>query len=251
MKPHMIAFGAAAFDASAGLVTVPFITDPVIRAASNIVQLTDDWNLLYGYAGGVNLARLRLNSASLRTRGFPNLFPFMNAVLAGDNPAVFDFRDYPHLLRNGENISLQATTAAAVDVIAVLQICRGEPNYNINTRGLRWVRFTASLTSVAFTWGPEANVTLDDDMESGEYDVYGFTVFEADAIAARLVFKDQVERPGCISQQTAVQRPWPGLGGGIGKLGRFSTITPPMIQSMHVASAAQSLVGQMLIGKAA
>src|ERR1051325_9545026 len=184
MKQHMIAFGGSAQDFSAGLVTVPTIADPVIRSSSNIIQLTEDWLVLWGYAGGVGLTRLRLNSAGNRIRGYPNLIPFMASHLAGDNPAMIDHKDFPLTLRDGENASLQATNGGAQDTIVLLQIARGEPNYNVNTRGLRWVRFTASLTSVAYSWGPEANVVLDDDIEAGRYEVYSFYLFEGDAVGA-------------------------------------------------------------------
>jgi hypothetical protein len=249
MKRHSIILGGIAFDGSAGLVTVPFIADPVIRAASNVIQLTDDWHLLAGFAGGAGTTRLRLNSASSRIRGFPNLFPFMVSHLAGDNPAQFDFRDDPIKLMSGENITLQATNGVAVPFYVLLHIVRPDVNLNVNTKGLRWVRFTATLTSVVDSWGPEANIVLDDDLESGDYNVYDFCYFEADAIAGRLVFKDQVERPGSIAQQTVTQRPTPSLMNGMGLLGTFNTITPPFIQSIHVAAAAQSLVGYLLIGR--
>jgi hypothetical protein len=174
----------------------------------------------------------------------------MSAALAGNLPPVNDAREMPISLFAGENITIQATNGAAENIIVLAQLARPDVNLNVNTRGLRWIRFTASLTSVAFTWGPEANVVLDDDLEAGDYNVYGFNYFEADAIAGRLVFKDQVERPGAIAYQTVAQQPWNGQAGGLGLLGTFNSITPPFIQSMHVASAAQSLIGYLLIGKA-
>lgn len=250
MRSHMIAFGGAALDLSAGLVTVPFIPDPLIRASSNIMQLSDDWMMLWGFAGGVGLARLRLSSASSRLRGFPNLQPFNASVLGGDNPSFFDYREYPLQLYNGENVTIQGTNGVANDVIVLLSLARGTPDFNVNSRGLRLIRFTASLTSVAFTWGPEANIVLDDDIEAGRYNVYGMAYEEADAIAARLVFKDQVERPGCIANQSLTTRPAEVAYGGQGLWGSFDSITPPFIQSMHVASAAQSLIGYLLVGKA-
>lgn len=245
----MIAFGAAAFDGSTGLVTVPFVPDPLIRAAANIVQLNDDWKILYGYAGGATLSRLRVNSASSRLRGFPNINPISATALPGTNPNVWDVRDNPISLMNGENVNLQATNGGAENTIVGLSICRGEPNYNVNIRGLRLVRFTAAITSTAFAWSTIGNVTLDDDLEYGTYGVYGFHVFEADCLLARLVFKDQVERPGTIAGQVVSDRPWEPLYGGVGLLGSFDVITPPFIEAIHVAAAAQTLTGQMLIGR--
>lgn len=246
---HTIAFAAAAADLSAGLVTLAFASDPLIRASSNVVQLSDDWKVLSSFAGGVGLNRVRLSSANSRIRGYPNLTPMANSALGGDYPIMNDMRDTPINLYDGENVTLQGTNGAANDYAVILQLARPDHNFNVNVSGLRKIRFTASLTSVAYSWGPEANVVLDDDIEAGRYAVYGAALYEADAVAFRLVFKDQVERPGGVAYQTAVQRPWPALYGGLGIWGYFDSITPPFIQCMHVAAAAQSEVGYLLVGK--
>lgn len=246
----MIAVGGAALDASAGLVTAPFIADPLIRASNNVIQLSDNWDMIFSYFGGIGLNRVRLSSANSRIRGYPNLIPLTASTLSGDNPPVNDARDQPIKLYDGENVTIQVTNGAANNVIGLLQLARPGENYNINQSGLRKIRFTASLTSVAFGWGPEANVVLDDDLEAGTYNVYGFQLYEADAVAARLVFKNQVERPGTICGQLVTDRPWPPLQGGLGLLGSFESITPPFIQAMHVAAAVQAEIGYMLVQKA-
>lgn len=249
MKQHLVAFGQAALDASAGLVTLPFIADPLVRASSNIMQLMDDWMLNWTYFGGVGLTRARLSNASGRVRGYPNLYPLMSSVLSGSDPVVNDMRAFPHQLRNGENVTIQVTNGAANDVIGLVNLCRGDMNYNIPQSGLRKVRFTAALTSVAYTWGPESNVVLDDDLEAGMYAIYGMQIYEADIIAARLIFQNQVERPGVVAHQTVNQKPWEALAGGLGFFGTFNSLTPPFIQCMHVASAVQAEIGYLLIGK--
>ena len=250
MKLHMIAFGGDAQDFSAGLVTMPFIADPLIRASSNVVQLSDDWYTVYAFVGGVGLTRVRLSSASSRIRGYPNLFPFTASHLGGSNPQIVDMRDFPIDLKNGENVTMQATNGGAQATVLLIQLGRGGMNYNINAGGLRWIRWTCTLTSVAYQWGPEANIVLDDDIEAGNYNVWDFNYFEADAIAGRLVFKDQVERPGCIANQVVTDAPNMTMKGGQGLMGTFNSITPPFFQSMHVAAASQSLTGYMLVSKA-
>jgi len=250
MNHHLLAMGASALDASAGLVTLTAIADGLLRFNSNVLQLTEDWKILSTYAGGVGLTRARLNTAGNRLRGFPNLTPLNGSVLAGSRPGISDLRDFPLELRAMENASFQVTNGAANDIIILANMTRESPNLNINRSGLRKVRFSASLTSIAFGWSPEANVTLEDDIEAGRYNVYGMEVYEADCVAARLVFKDQVERPGCPAQQLVSDISSPVYMGGLGLWGSFDSITPPFIQAIHVAAAAQTLAGYLLIAKA-
>jgi hypothetical protein len=249
MKQHLVAFGAAALDLSAGLVTVPFIADGLIRASSNIMQLNENWDVQWAFAGGVNLSRLRLNSAQSRIRGFPNLVPFMNAVDGGDNPAVADFRNAPIKLYNGENVNLQGTNAAAVDTVALLSLVEAGQQAEPTPPGARRVRFTAAPTTVAFGWSQAANIVLDDDLEAGIYGVYGLSTFQATVQAARLVFKDQVEKPGVVSCQTAVQRPFPPFLNGLGKMGEFWSLTPPFIEVLADAAAGVTVTGYLNIQK--
>lgn len=249
MKQHLVAFGGDAQDYSAGLVTVPFIPDGLIRASSNIMQLNENWDIQWAFAGGVNLSRVRLNSAQSRIRGFPNIFPMMNAVDGGDNPAIVDMRNAPIKLYNGENVNIQATNAAAAAALVLLSLVEAGQQAEPTPPGARRVRFTASVTTVAFGWSSAANIVLDDDLEAGIYGVYGLSTFQATVQASRIVFKDQVEKPGVLSCQTAVQRPFPPFMTGMGKMGEFWSLTPPFIECYADAAATVTVTGYLTIQK--
>lgn len=243
MRTHLIAFGGAAQNYAAGLVTVPFVPDDLIRASSNIVQLNDDWDVNWSFAGGVGLTRIRLNSAQSRIRGYPNLAPFMAATTGGDNPAVADFRGMPIRLREGENVNLQATNGGAAATIALLSLARPGTPVDMPRADSRRIRWTASVTTVAYAWSSPANITLDDDLEAGVYAVYGMSCFEASHLAARIVFQNQVERPGVLANQAATERPFPGFWGGFGAMGSFYSLVPPFVQGFANAAAAVTLTG--------
>lgn len=249
MKHHLLAFASAALDASAGLVTLPAPSDGLLRFSSNVLQTTDEWQLLTSFAGGVGLVQARMNSASSRIRGYPNLTPLNASVLAGSRPGLNDMRDTPITLKAYENITVQVTNADAQNTVVLMTLARDGLNYNINRSGIRKVKFTAAVTSLAFGWSNEGNVVLADDLEAGRYEVYGMEVWEADCVAARLVFKDQVERPGCPAQQLVSDIPSDIYCMGLGGWGSFDSITPPFIQGLHVAAAAQTLTGYLYIAK--
>lgn len=249
MKQHLIAFGGAAQDYSAGLVTVPFIADSLIRASGNVMQLNENWDIAWTFAGGAALSRLRLNSAQSRIRGYPNLFPFQAGSTGGDNPIVNDARQSPLKLYNGENVTLQATNGGAAATIVLMSLVEPGNGYEIPPPGVRRIRWTASVTTVAYGWSAPANLTLDDDLEAGIYGVYGMSAWEASHLAARIVFKDQVEKPGMIANQTSLQRPWPPAFGGLGKMGEFWSLTPPFVEGLANAAATVTLTGYLLVQK--
>lgn len=250
MKHHLLALGGAAQDYSAGLVTVPVIADVLIRTQSNIIQLSDDWQIIAARLGGVGLTRFRLSSAQSRIRGFPNLDPLSAVVLGGDFPSVANLKDDPIQVYNGENVTLQATNGGAQPTIGCLFMTRDAINYNQPPNGLRWISFTAPGTGTLNTWSSPINVVLDDDLEAGNYAVYGLRFYEATTYFARLIFKDQVERPGVIANQTKTQKPQDVVLGMLGMYGRFQSITPPFIEVVcNAAGALTTPTGQMLVSK--
>lgn len=250
MRHHMIALGGATQDYSAGLVTMPVAADSLIRTSNNVIQLNDDYDVAWSFMGGAALSRVRLNSANSRIRGYPNLIPLAALSTGGDNPIVNDIRANPIRLFSGENVTVQATNGGSVTTVGLIALTEPNGQYTPPPPGTRKVRFTAAPTSVAFAWSNPYNVILDDDLEAGWYDVYGLEVYEATTLGARLIFKDQVERPGTLANQTALQRPAPFLMGGMGKWGTFQSITPPFIDVYANAAAAISVVGYLYIAKA-
>lgn len=248
MKTHMIAFGGSAFNGAAGLVTLPFIPDPVIRVNNNIIQLTDDWNIVAAHFGGAGIVEARLSTASLRIRGYPQFRPLQGSFLGGDLPPYQDLTQEPLRLLSNENATIQVTNGGAADTIGLLTLARPDLNFNVNIKGLRKIKFTAAINAAAFGMSPVANCVLADDIQQGTYMVYGFEVYEGSTVFARLIFKDQVERPGVLANRNPTERPWEGFTGGLGLLGSFQTITPPFIETYNNAAAAVTLNGFLYCG---
>lgn len=246
---HMAAWASSSLDASAGNVTLPFVAETLFRAANNQVQLNEDWDIVSAFLGGVGLVRGRFNSAGLRIRGYPQIRPIKLTTLGGTLPAIYDTRDMPLRVAAQENLTLEVTNAAAAAVLATVWFTRPGSPMNVNTRNLRWVRFTAAPTSVAFGWSAAYNITLDDTLEAGNYRVYGMHAWEATLLAARLIFNNEVVRPGCLATQLGTDIPASILDAGLGEWGAFNSITPPMIEVMANAAAAITVTGFLLIGK--
>lgn len=250
MKHHLLALGGAAQDYSAGLVSVPVVADVLIRTVANVIQCNDDWQIFMARMGGVGMLRARLSSAQARIRGYPNLDTLSATALPGSFPDLANLKDNPIQVYNGENVTIQATNAGAQTTIGCLFMSRDQLNFNQPPTGLRWVSFTAPGTGTVNTWSSPINIVMDDDLEAGNYAVYGMRFYEATTYFARLIFKDQVERPGCIANQTKTQKSMDVEVGPLGLHGRFQSITPPFIEVMTTTAAALTTpTGQLLIGK--
>ena len=249
MNTHMLAYAAAALDASAGDVQLNAVSDQVFTIANNNFQMRENMQIVGAYAGGVTATRFRFQVASLRNTGFPQIWPFALVIQPVDNPQFMDLSEKPLLIPKLEELRCDVTNTAAnnANVIAIL---RNSPvNKNINTPNLRWVRFTAAVVGIANGWSPPIAASFQENLAAGSYSVYGMAVSGTAINAARINFPDQLYRPGCLGLATMGLRSHPLFEGNLGLWGRFNTYSLPSIEAFTSAAGAVTVVGNMLIGR--
>lgn len=249
MRQHLLAFGAAALDATAGDVQLVAAADQLFNRANNNFQIPIPHRVLWARVGGVNLTRARIQTGSLRAKGFPQLYPFDTAVLPATPHKLVDVRQFPIALRQEEDLRVDVTNSAAGNTAAVISITPDPDNYNINVRDLRWLRFTASVTAVAFGWSNLGSLVFQDVLEGGIYKVYGMGVQGAAVIGARLVFQNSEYRPGCLGQAALGDTPNQVFNGGTGLWGEFNTYSVPQLETFESGAGASTPVGWLLCGK--
>lgn len=245
----MLAHGSASLDASTGLVQLPAIVDPVFQRSNSNFQIPFDVRLLAAFAGGTGLTRARINTASLRLRGFPNIIPQGSALAPGTNPNILDFREYPLTLRSLEEYRIDITNGAANPAFVASLVADGSWNHNINASGLRWFRFTSSVTAVAVSWSNLGQITFEDVLEQGNYGVYGMQLEGANVLAGRLAFPNQLWRPGSLGNAAAGQRSADMFRGGLGLWGIFNTYAFPQVETLESAAGASTPAGYLLLAR--
>lgn len=250
MQFHLLAFGSAAFDGSAGLTLLPGIAEQAFsRSAQNNFQIPNPLNLFMAYAGGVGITQARINTGSLRAKGFPQIAPLSAVEQQASTPPMMDFRDYPLYLRKEEDFRIDVANGGAQDTVVIAGVTPDTVNYNINLRDLRMLRFTITLTGAVLAWSAPGTVVFDDVLEGGIYEVFGLSVHHANAIAARLIFQSQFYRPGCLGK-AAVTAWLPTMFlGGLGAWGEFNYYSPPQMEFLASAAGAANLTGYMLCAK--
>jgi hypothetical protein len=152
-------------------------------------------------------------------------------------------------LKSGENVTFQVTNTVAADFAGLLLLGAKGYNFNVNRNNLRMIRFTASVTSAEGGWSAPAAITMEDDLSAGSYAVYGMHVWHASGIAARLVFNNQVLRPGVLQGNAVSDIPSNTSMLGQGLMGTFQANVTPMIETLHnAATAAATVNGFLLVG---
>ncbi len=246
---HTLAFAAAALDATAGDVQLAGVSEDLFQLNSSRFRIPENYDLIFSYIGGVGLTRARINTPSMRTRGFPQLFPLNVAVAPVTRPAVGDYRHHPIKLRYDEDLEIDITNAAAADAVCLVGVTQQDMRNAPVPSDARWVRFTASVTMTVLTWSAPAVITFQESIDSGQYGVYGAGAVAADSVALRLIFNNQYMRPGFLVQPTAGLIPDAMFNKTLGLWGTFRNTVAPQIQGLGTVAGAETIEGRLLISK--
>lgn len=221
---------------SAVLAPLAAIPDPHVRVNGSDIIVpgpqpnSPPLNALVGAFGiGVNITRLQLQSPSLRRILYEEVSPVNIAVLPVTVPPFMDARFTPPILDPEEALDAYIAESGAgatrVSAFAWLADQAIEP-----VRGdIRTVRVTATTTLTAFQW-TNAQLTFDQALPAGRYQIVGGRMESAGLLAWRCVIVGGLWRPGAIgfAAASAVERDAFRYG-GMGVWGEFNHNTPPTI----------------------
>jgi len=234
---HTIAWTASTAQA-VEVDTVP-LADPVIPVtAANHFLPQRDAKLLYIGAASANMQRARFSSPSLALVTTPFIRPISGAVGFGVPQRFQDYTYDPIVIRGLEELVLFTfhAGAAAEQVYGIAGIDYGqEPAPVGNPYTLRG---TSAGPAVANVWTQIA-MTWFNQLPTGLYACIGLEAFSATNIATRLIFENQVPRPGALGIQA--------LGnyddeifrfGELGIWGRFHNYVMPLVEVLCNAADA-------------
>lgn len=266
---HILAYNSL-LSAVAGYQLLAAVPDPVVPQ-DNLGQqyrIPGDWRIAAAFAGGAACLRARVSSPSLSLRGNLGIAPFETTQQAPQNPNFMDLTAAPCWIRRDEPLRVDMESNSATNALVALWVYdQLDHDYVINPGGppqggmngpndpavtgpdLRWVRATVNITTVANLWAGPGTIIFDENLEGGQYAVYGMQAFFATALLARLIFPGQVKRPGCLGQGAAARRSAQVFHGGLGLWGKFDTFALPQLEVMDSASAAVTYTIWLLMAK--
>ena len=191
-----------------------------------------------GWFGGPNLSVVTLVTPRSRMIVPPRLYPIQAAATPPDRPHIFDRRRNPFTLNAVEEVSLLMTIGGTVAETDTAVMFWGTSLDPVPQGDLYTLHGTAPGTVVAGRWSLMVPV-WDQTIPAGNYAVVSTQHQSATAVAHRLFFKDQVMRPGFLSQSALGNITDPSYYyGGWGKLGEFNTTAYPTWEML--CSAADS-----------
>lgn len=219
------------------------ITDSIETIQNGHIVPQVDKQLVYAWTGAVTLIRSKITSPTIRQFSPIQLRPIDTSATPTSRTPINDWRQNPPILKALEEIQVQCTNSAA------------GPNTCITILGLRTgamipqpmgelitMRGTGTTTVTAGAWTGTA-ITWADSLPQGNYACVGLNVVSATGLAARLIFDQQVERPGTIISTTDAIIPWNGfLKGGLGVMGYFNSFRMPNVECLcNSADTAQEV----------
>lgn len=216
---------------------VPAKTDQVLQVQNSHFVLSKPLSLLGVYASSATLTRTKLKFPSINQYGGTWIRPTNATLLPVTDPNMADYRQIPFTVPAQEELQYASTSGLACGtenhyVLSVLQdTFVPAPQGQIYT-----IRGTSTTAGVASTW-TDITVTWDQQLPSGRYAVVGSQVHSTTGVAHRLIFDDQIWRPGGLSLATAGLRTHAMFEKGkLGVWGYFTTISLPRMQILDNAT---------------
>lgn len=238
---HTLAWRLSLADATETDVTP--VTDSIFAIQNAHFLPQDDWFIQAAYFGAATPNRARFITPSMRQITTPFIRPVNTDIVPGNFPGVADYRNNPLRLKALEEIQLMGmqTTGGAAVVAGVAFISRTAlapmPQGDVYT-----MRGTGTTTVTAGAWSA-VTVTWQDTLPQGVFAVVGAGFIGTTAIAGRLIFEDQVYRPGGLGTSAADLNVAPMfLKGGLGEWGRFNSNRMPNVEFLcNAADTAQEI----------
>lgn len=195
-----------------------------------------------GGADGVVAPRIRLTSPTLTARTRYEVSPLNSqdaAAVEPDSPAKYsDLATTPLVLGVDEILQAELNSnPAAVQIQWAFLWFADAPVVPVQSQTMYTVRGTGTTTAVANTW-TSADITLDDNLVPGDYQVVGLRAEGATLVAARFIFRTADQwRPGSIGTDSILDIiPDRFRNGQMGVWGRFPFTQLPAVEILCMAA---------------
>jgi hypothetical protein len=185
--------------------------------------------------------RAQIQSPSLRTLANLDIEPIVQAAVFGSPPEELLFPDTPVPLTADEALNFFCVNNVAACVNYGLAWLSDGPLQPVKGRMFS-VAAASAIAQAAGVW-TNGNLVLGQVLPAGRYQVVGFRARSANAVAARLVFPEQIARPGVpVVNAIGDLDPWWSRYGYPGVLGEFDANVPPTVDVLGGVAAVQDYV---------
>lgn len=215
------------------------VDDAQITIQNNAFLFNNDVLAFWACAMNADIVRARMRTPTIEV--FPSAYirPLEGNLVPGTIPGVQDMRANPLRFAATELIVADAESDQAMgNQRTTVLVGIGDGLSPAPSGEFRAIRGTSTTAAVANAWSL-VQITWDEDLPQGTYQVVGLEHFSTNAQAARLVLQGQMWYPGSVSQVDQENRTSPiFLRGGLGSWGQFNSNVMPNIQVLCNAADA-------------
>jgi hypothetical protein len=241
---HVVSWGQNV-DPGGAMVALNAIREAALFTLGTFHKVHPRMPYLIGTSALINDAsasRAQFRSPSLVADGGYDIEPIVTAGTFGTPPEVRLFPDSPLWLEPDEQLEafVESTPVGAKRHFAHAWLADG-----ISTpifEEVFTVRCSAAIQQVDFTW-TSGNITFEQSLPQGRYLVVGMRCRASNGQIARLIFRDQLGRPGCPIVSGVFE---PDLEtyryGNMGVWGHFRQEDPPVLEIFHGTANSQALI---------
>lgn len=190
--------------------------------------------------------RGQVQSPSLRVLANLDIEPIILAAVFGAPPEVLFHGESPIPLTPDEalNFAAESDPAGVVAHYGLVWLSDG-PQSPVSGRMFS-VRATATVQQTVDTW-ENGNLVFAQALPAGTYQVIGMRARSSDGVGARLVFPEQVARPGVpVVNAIGDEDPTSFRFGKCGVFGEFPHTNPPTVDVLGGVAAAQYFIFDLL-----
>lgn len=231
-------------DPSAALVLIAAVPEQTLFAVGDDIRVPEGFANIIGQAALENdasAAAAQVQSPSLRMLTNLDVEPIIAAAVFGSPPEVLFHPQNPIAVVATEaiNFAVNSDPAAAAAHYGLVWLSDGPQQAIIGH--IFTLRATATVQQTVDGW-VNGNMTYGQTLPAGRYQVVGMRARSTDCVAARLVFPEQIPRPG-VPVVNAIGDLDPKFFryGRSGIWGEFPHDVPPTLDVLGGVAAAQTV----------
>jgi hypothetical protein len=232
-------------DPAGALVTIAAVREETLFTNGPDLRVPTQLPNIIGAAAlgnDASFARAQVQSPSLRILANLDVEPCVAALVFGSPPEESFWPVTPVGLTPDEalNFAVESNPAAG-EVHHGLVVLADGPQLPVEGR-IFTVRTTGAAALAAGAW-VNTNLTFAQTLPAGRYQVVGMRARGTNLVAARLVFPEQVARPGVLAVNAlADQDPYWTRFGRMGVFGEFPHTNPPTLDCLGVTDTSQVIL---------
>jgi hypothetical protein len=219
-----------------------FTQGPDIRVPTGLANIIGAAAL----ANDASAARAQIQSPSLRVFTNLDIEPVVAAAVFGEPAENLWHPESPIPVVPDEalNFALESNPAAAAAHYGLVWLADGAQQPV--TGQMFSIRATAAIAQAAGTW-QNGNLNFTQVLPAGRYAIVGMRARSTDAVAARLVFPDQIARPGVpVINAIGDEDVYWHRYGRSGVFGTFPHTNPPTVDVLGGVAVVQTFIFDMI-----